>query len=382
MSNSTINIEYKNRQEIYIILSGIIDTSFADTLNEVIEKAHLEFSNAKIILDFTKVSIITNSCVEYLLKYINEGVKLQLVGVNKEVSVVLKLTGIDSKLEMENEVKSIDVSNCKLLGKGFHSEVYKLDDETIAKIYYDLPSIDTLISERIMAKQAFVKGVPTEISFGLCESNGKAGLMYELVDADTLLSVFVKDPNNIEKYIPEYVSLVKRIHEFDSIGMLEIPDMKQILINNVNNLKKYINDDAEKLMKVVNSIPNSNHLLHGDPHPANVMLTNNGMIFIDLSDMRTGNEILDLVYLNRTLVQFQKIPTNNYALSRQDSKRLWDLFAEEYFKELSDIEKEQIKAKIDLLALLNITERFIRKNPNDETAITLLKELIDKTRNY
>lgn len=64
-----------------------------------------------------------------------------------------------------------------------------------------MSDIDMLITERIIAKQAFVKGVPTEISFGLCESDGKAGLVYELVDAETLLSIFSKDDSTIEKYV-------------------------------------------------------------------------------------------------------------------------------------------------------------------------------------
>lgn len=38
-------------------------------------------------------------------------------------------------LNIEQETLSVDTTGCKLLGKGFHSEVYKLNDETIAKVY-------------------------------------------------------------------------------------------------------------------------------------------------------------------------------------------------------------------------------------------------------
>lgn len=379
MNNFKINVKFKNEKESYVIVSGIIDTLSADKFSNTIVEIHREYNDSKIFLDFTKVSMITNACVEHLMMFKENGVKLQLVGVKKEVNTILKLTGADKVLDIETEVESLDVSNCKLLGKGFHSEVYRLDDETIAKIYYDLPSIDTLINERIIAKQAFIKGVPTEISFGLCESNGRAGLMYELVDANTLLSMLEKDIDNMDKYIKDYVCLVKKVHEFDDEGMVQVPDMKQILINNINNLRKFISSEGiNKLMNVINSVPDSNHLLHGDPHPANVMLSDKGMIFIDLSDMRTGDEILDLVYLNRTLIQYNKLPSNTYSLGVENSKKLWELFFDEYYKELNEQDKKDIYNKIDLLALVNITEKFMMKNPDNEEAQLLFRELQDK----
>ena len=129
-------------------------------------------------------------------------------------------------------------------------------------------------------------------------------------------------------------------------------------------------------MNVINSVPDSKHLLHGDPHPANVMLSDKGMIFIDLSDMRTGNEILDLVYLNRTLIQYNKLPSNTYSLGVENSKKLWELFFDEYYKELNEQDKKDIYNKIDLLALVNITEKFMMKNPDNEEDIKSNKDLV------
>lgn len=382
MNYSNFKIESKvlSSIEIYIVVTGIIDTISSETFGKYVYECHNKYPKSKITIDFTKVEMITSACMRYLLKFKKDEINYELVGVKREVYTVLKLSGMSEVLNIEQETISVDTTGCKLLGKGFHSEVYKLNDETIAKVYYDLPDIDMLITERIIAKQAFVKGVPTEISFGLCESDGKAGLVYELVDAETLLSIFSKDDSSIEKYVKDYVEIVKKINTFDSEGIIEIPKAKDILGNDVNYLKDYLNiNEYQTLSNILNSVEDSNHLLHGDPHPANVMLTNKGMVFIDLSDMRTGNKLFDLVYLNRTLIQFQKFP-DNYALNKEQCNKLWTLFVNEYYKDESNVEREL--AIIDVLSITSITVKFLMKDVTSENGYTLLEELKNKLNNW
>ena len=144
-----------------------------------------------------------------------------------------------------------------------------------------------------------------------------------------MLSIFSKDDSTIEKYVKDYVDIVKKMNTFDSEGIIEIPKAKDILGYDVNYLKDYLTaKEFQILSNILNSIEDCDNLLHGDPHLANVMLTNKGMVFIDLSDMRSGNGIFDLVYLNRTLIQFQKFP-DKYALNKEQCKKLWTLFINE-----------------------------------------------------
>ena len=375
-----MNIEVKNSKDVYVIATGTIDTNAASFFDEQINLVRAKNPDKKIYIDFTKVKMITSACIRCLLKFKKNNYNFELIGVNKEVYTVLKLTGMNEILNLEQETISVNIEGCKLLGKGFHSEVYQINDETIAKIYYDLPDIDMLINERIIAQQAFVKGVPTEISFGMCESNGRPGLVYELVDADTLLSIFVDDETKMEELVPQYVDIVKKMHRFDSNGIIAIPDTKEILQKDIDTIRNYLQDDyCVKLQNLLDNIPNSNHLLHGDAHPGNVMLTNKGMVFIDLSDMRTGDEIFDLVYLHRTLIQFNKIAGNTYALKQEQAAKLYRLFFDEYYKDETEDRKRELDSKIYLLSLISITARFLRKNPNDEESIRMLNELKEIT---
>ena len=372
----TTNITDK---EVFVFVDGFIETDTAEQFGNYIKKIHTENLDKKIIIDFSKVEMITSAGIRYLIMFQKEKYNFELTNVSREVFTVFKLTGVEGIIDIEQKTYSINTEGCKMLGRGFHSEVYRLDDETIAKVYYDIPNIDMAIRERMIAKQAFVKGVPTEISFGMCESNGKPGLIYELVDANTLLSLFAEDDKNMDLYIKDYVKLIKTMHTFTGDGITGIYDKKADFESDSKLVSKYIPKECyEKIVKVGESIPYSNKLLHGDPHPANVMLTDKGLIFIDLSDVGIGDEKFDLMFLYRTLKLFPILPTNKYALNKERAALLWDKFIKEYYKDEDPKYVEEELKKIKVLGLNSIVYRFCNKNPESEEAKIMIKLLVDE----
>ena len=368
----SIDHSIDSNNDIIINVFGTIDTINSNHFGDYVFDIYNKYPNSKLYINFSNVYMITSSCIRELLRFVKSNLNFELIGVKKEVYTVLKLTNMAEVLHLDQETISVNVEGCKVLGKGFHSSVYKLDDERIAKIYSNINDIDMFIHERIVAKQAFVKGVPTEISFGMCECDGKPGLIYELVDADTLLSIFAEDESNIDKYVDEYVELVKKMHTFDSVGLDNIDNIKEKYRSDINLLKPLLNDgEVNKLYSLLESIEDSNNIIHGDPHPANVMLTNKGMVFIDLSDMMIGNGIFDLVYLHRTLIQFMKVENSSYKLNNDSRIKLWNMFFNEYYKEYSNEDKKNIEQTINLLSLLSITAKFVFDKKQDTSNILL-----------
>ena len=377
MSRLVLEKEYISEKETVVKASGYIDSETAEQFTKYINEIYSDNKEVKIVIDFSSVKMITSACIRGLLSFHKNGYNYELIGISKEIFTVLKITGVSAILNIHQETFSIKTEGCKVLGKGFHSQVFRLDDETIAKVYNEVDELDTAIQERIIAKQAFIKGVPTEISFAMCEADGKPGLIYELVDAKTLLSVFVEDDTSMEKYIKEYVKLVKTIHTFDNVGMTGIYDKKNNFISEAKFVSQFIPKECyEKIISLKDIIPDSNKLVHGDPHPANVMLTEKGMIFIDLSDMGFGDEKFDLTYLYRTLKLFPMLPGNEYALNKTQAAKLWDIFVEEYYK---DKDPKYIESEINvikLLALNSIINRFCLVDPKSEKAKIMIDNLI------
>ncbi len=63
------------------------------------------------------------------------------------------------------EIREINVEGCEVIGKGGQGTVYRLDEETIVKLYDPGYSLDAINSERNIAKAALKAGIPTAISF-------------------------------------------------------------------------------------------------------------------------------------------------------------------------------------------------------------------------
>lgn len=381
MRDLKLETKHINDRQTMIEVSGYIDTQSANKFGEYIINLHNEEPTKKLIIDFNDVEMITSAGIRQLLLFEKSNYNYQLINVKKEVATVLDLTGMSDILKLEDKVLSISTKDCKALGKGFSSAVYKLDDERIAKVYYNIPNIDQAIRERMIAKEAFIKGVPTEICFCLCEAEGMPGLIYELVDANTLLSIMAEDDSKIESSIEEYVDLVKQMHTFNGDGITGIYNEKQRLGECISKVNNYLSPEyVEKLKALDEEIPDSNVLLHGDIHPANVMVTEKGMLFIDLSEMSVGDPIYDLVYLYRTLMLFSMLPDDKYALNRQQEERLWNSFFNEYYKDKDEDYKQRQLHLIKVFGLVSIASRFLKSNKQEIGNLFLneLKKELDK----
>lgn len=385
MKDLEITVKEITDSEVLVSIDGFIDSVTHEEFAKTITEIHDDNLNKKLVLDFKKVKMITSACIRCLMVFEKNKYDFEMLNVSREVFTVFKLTGVSALFDINTKAISVCTDGCKVLGKGYTSEVFRLDNETIVKVYYnidDIEDIDGAIRERMIAKQAFIKGVPTEISFGLCESNGMPGLVYELVNANTLMSVLVEDDNNIDKYIKDYVKLVKKVHEFDNTGMNGIYDLKKDYLKDADFIKQYIPAKCyEAITKLKDEIPDSNHLLHGDCHPGNVMLTEKGMLFIDLSDMGFGDEKFDLMFLYRTLKLFSLLPNDTYPLKKEQSHKLWDAFISEYYKDKDDAYVQNELRTIKLLALNSIIKRFCGKDPNSFESKFFIDELIKTVDN-
>ena len=66
----------------------------------------------------------------------------------------------------EKPMREISVEGCELLGKGGNGAVYRLDDETIVKVYFGARnSLEKIKRNRETTRSAFVQGIPTMITF-------------------------------------------------------------------------------------------------------------------------------------------------------------------------------------------------------------------------
>ena len=74
----------------------------------------------------------------------------------------------DNKPTSNKPLREISVEGCKVLGAGGNGAIYRLDDETIVKVYFsERHSPERINKNRETTKKAFVHGIPTMIAFDM-----------------------------------------------------------------------------------------------------------------------------------------------------------------------------------------------------------------------
>ena len=133
---------------VLVTMSGRVDTLSGRDFGQEIDRIHAEHPNARLILDFARVELMTSMGLRELLKMKRKHYDLLLSNVNRDVYTVLKMTGMTDILEVEKAFAHLSTAGCKLIGKGANGEVYRLDEETVVKVFTRNPNLDDILNER------------------------------------------------------------------------------------------------------------------------------------------------------------------------------------------------------------------------------------------
>ncbi|MCQ2749744.1 MAG: hypothetical protein MJ246_07345 [Clostridia bacterium] len=84
------------------------------------------------------------------------------------------------------ELPESEIEGKEIIASGAMGDCIRLNDEQILKLYQVGIPKAVAVEEKIKSKEAFVKGIPTAISFDLVECGERYGVIYELINAKTL----------------------------------------------------------------------------------------------------------------------------------------------------------------------------------------------------
>jgi len=259
----------------------------------------------------------------------------------------------------EKEMREVSVEGCELLGKGGNGAVYRLDDETIVKVYFgERNSIEKIKRNREITRNAFVQGVPTMIAFDMVRVGENYGVVYEMINARSFAQEIAANPDKTDEFAHLIVDTLKKLHstEFEP-GAL--PSSKERYRNEVQiTLDKgyYKPQEAERLFKMIDTIPERNTFIHQDFHPGNIMYQNGEIMLIDVDDSGMGHPIFDLagMYLVYVIAAKTKWKTVDMGISREQFARIWDIVIKEYFGTTSPSEIAEINRIIEGFSMVNM----------------------------
>ena len=84
------------------------------------------------------------------------------------------------------------------------SQVYRIDRETVLKVFKPNTSLEIINQENERSRNAFVSGIPTAISYDIVKVGDCYGTVYELLDAKDFLSIVENDKEHLKEHISKF----------------------------------------------------------------------------------------------------------------------------------------------------------------------------------
>ena len=320
-----------------IFLEERIDSSNAEEVKKELNDFVEEHKDSEIVLDADKLTYISSAGLRVLLfikKKLNT--ELPVINVSKDVYDIFEMTGFTSFLDVKKRMREISIDGCEVIGKGAVGTVYRIDDDTIVKVYENRNSIELIENEQKMAKQAFLMGIPTAISYDIVKVGEKYGSVFELLRAKTYNDVIIEQPDKLDDNIRKYVDFIREVHSIET-ERGQLPEAKDTFIRYLDDLKGVFPENvSEGLRKFFNTIPENLHVVHGDIQMKNVMLSAEEPLLIDMDTLSVGDPIFDLMGLYVTYVLFNEDEPDNtehfLGISKETATHIWDKTLEYYYK--------------------------------------------------
>ncbi|MDO4806565.1 MAG: anti-sigma factor antagonist [Coriobacteriales bacterium] len=278
---------------------GRVDSKNAGDFESDVMAAIDAAPGASVVVDVNNLEYVSSAGLRVFIKVMRRANgKLTVINASPEVYDVFEVTGLSELMEVKKRLREISVDGCELIGQGGYGKVYRLDDETIAKIYIPGMSLEFVEHERDMSQKAFLMGVPTAISYDVVKCGDCYGVVFEMLDAKTTAQIIEADPTKIPEVSAGSARMLKELHQITPGPGAGLPNRKQQFLDWVDSLAERITEEeAVKLKAFINAIPDRDTFLHGDYNAKNIMLRNGEYQLIDIGDASVGHPIFDIVGL-------------------------------------------------------------------------------------
>ncbi len=278
-----------------LFLEGRIDTNNATQTEQEIFST-VEGKNEDIIIDASSLEYISSAGLRALMKLRKSlGKPLSVINVSRDVYEILETTGFTELLDVRKALRKVSVAGLEVIGSGGHGKVYRLDEETIVKVYHDGSSLSFIEKERKYARNAFVNGVPSAIAYDVVETEEGYGLVFEMAGAKTVSKVIMENPSRLQELSVKFGMLLKKLNETPADPTL-YGNIKEIYLQRAKNAERFFTaEENAQIVQLINAIPDGSGMIHGDYHTNNVMVQNDGeLLLIDMADISRGNAIYDI----------------------------------------------------------------------------------------
>ena len=366
---------------VTIFLEGRIDSGNATQVEKEIIGLMDENPGKEIAFDAEKLDYISSAGLRVLLKVQKAKAKpVMISNVSSEVYDIFETTGFTQLLNVRKKYRQISVDGCEIIGKGAYGTVYRLDEDTVVKKYESPEALSMIENEKKLAKLAFVAGIPTAISFDIVKIGNTFGSVFELLKAKTFNDLIKEKPSEADETIKKYTELIKQVHSI-SLAPGTLPSAKAEYLKKLDNIHPLLSDELyERMKEFYDSLPEDDHVIHGDLQMKNIMLSGDEPMLIDMDTLSQGLPIFDLGGIYLAYIAFVEDDPENckrfFGIDKEMADRIFYGVMDNYYQGISEQEKKEILEKVKIIGYTNFLN-MLKPEKHEELAALRIRHTIE-----
>ena len=353
-----------------VSLDGRMDTEAAVKFEAELAEICKNNPHESMVFDAEKLLYVASSGLRTILKMAKTEKNFSVENVSPAVYSVFEMTGFSRIIKIRKALRKIDLEKCEKIGFGGNGAVYRVSEDEIVKVNYNPATYAALDLELAKAKEAFLLGIPTAISFDLVDcGDGKRGVVYETIKSRTLGESIQSNPELMEELTERYVEQLNTLHAVHTDNPV-FGNAKDNYRTQVENASKFLTEEEGKMLEqILDVLPEGDRLVHCDAHPKNIMIQNGDMLWIDMEGMATGHPIYDLISIAVVLngMRTDEMSLGICGMDNQTVLKFKDCFIRKYFKTEDPEAVQRYSSMIDALRLIRavLAIGFTSKNTEE-----------------
>lgn len=389
MSENITTVKYDTSDGKNVLrLCGRIDSSNAEASEKLMLSLLPSPVPDTLVIDASDLEYISSAGLRILMRLRKQtNKKLPITETAQPIYEIFEVTGFTELFDISKKMRRISVDGCEIIGRGFYGTVYRIDEETIVKVYKSADSLSMIQNEKRLARLALIAGVPTAISYDIVRVGDSYGSVFELLRAKNFNDLLIEHPEDTDIIIRQYAEFMHLVNsrtvEDGSLG-----SAKQKFLGYLDTASRFLTPQlTAKLRALFEAVPEMPNIVHGDSQMKNIMLTDGEPMLIDMDTLSAGHPIFDIQSVYITYFAFEEDDPENsmsfLGVPQATAERVWERFVGDYFGSEDQTAIGKLRDKITLVGCV----RFLFLIADDDSELTRtrvsrtvsrLTELIEK----
>ncbi len=182
------------------------------------------------------------------------------------------------------------VTQLKKIAEGREAEIFEYGEGRVLRLYRGDRPLEHAQAQAAILQSAADAGVRVPAVYGVETVDGRHGMILERIDGDDLFEIAARKPWRILSLASLTGRLQADMHgRAAPMSLVPVRQRYRQAVSDSSAPQEFI----DAALKTLDRLPDGDRLLHGDFHPGNIMLGDQGSVVIDWTGAARGSPEAD-----------------------------------------------------------------------------------------